>query len=102
MIRTAIFAAFLGGMAYLALFVDLGGKSLVGHFQEVWAAPIVQKKLEEIRGGVKANIAKKLKEGADKAGKAAATGVGKAVKDEITDTDRAEMFEVLKKAGVRP
>ena len=102
MIRTAIFAAFLGAVAYLALFVDLGGKSLVGHFQEIWATPAVQKKVEEIKGGVKANIEKKLKDGAREAGKAAATGVGDVVKDEITDSDRAELFEVLKKAGVKP
>ena len=102
MIRTAFFAAFLGAVAYLALFVDLGGKSLVGHLQEVWAAPVVQQKFDEIRGGVKANLEKKLKEGADKAGKATVTGIGGAVKDEITDTDRAELFEVLKKAGVKP
>jgi len=102
MIRTAFFAAFLGAMAYLALFVDLGGKSLVGHLRDVWAAPVVQQKVEEIKGGVKANLEKKLKEGAEKAGKAAATGVGNTVRDEITETDRAELFEVLKKAGVKP
>lgn len=102
MIKTAIFAAFVGAVAYVTMFVDLGGKPFVGHLQEIWSAPLVQQKVDDIRGGVRSHLEKKLKEGAAQAGKAAATSVGTVVKDEITETDRAELFEVLKKAGVRP
>jgi hypothetical protein len=102
MIKTAITAAFLGAMVYVALFVDLGGKSLVGHLQEIWTAPVVQQKVAEIKGGVKANLEKKLADSVDKAGKVAAGKTTTAVRDELTDGDRAELFEVLKKAGLKP
>ena len=101
MIKTAIVAAFLGAMVYLALFVDLGGKSLVGHLQEIWAAPIVQQKVADIKGGVKTNLEKKLAAATDKTSKTA-TSVATAARDELTEGDRSELNEVLKKAGIKP
>ncbi|MBI5510212.1 MAG: hypothetical protein HY903_15760 [Deltaproteobacteria bacterium] len=101
MIKTAILAATLGAGLYMAFFVDLGGKSLVVHLQEVYATPEVQRKVTDIKDGVKEKLETKLAEAAEKRGKTSAVAKEKLgeAKDEISDADRAELTDVLRKAG---
>ena len=99
MIKTMIVAALFGAAVYAALFVDLGGKNLVAHLRDVWSTPVVQEKVENLKDGVKGKIEKRLAEAAAKGkeGRSAAAEV----RDNITDADRANLFKVLEKAGVK-
>ena len=81
--------------------MDLGGKSLVGHLREIWETRAVQQKVDNLKNGVKSKLEHKLTEASDKAGKIALEEGTKA-RDELTDGDRAALFDVLKKAGVKP
>ena len=99
MLRLAILAALFGGLTYATVFVDLGGKSLVMHLAEIWQAPLVQQKVAKLKDGVKVEIENRLAKATDAAHKKAGERL---VNDGITSEDRAALFEVIKKAGIKP
>ncbi len=98
MIKTAVLAALLGATIYVAVFVDLGGKSLAAHVHDVWQTPVVQHKVAAITEDVREKIDTKVSKTATEAKKAVASKTP-ALVDEITDDDRALLSQTLEKAS---
>ncbi|MEE8408253.1 MAG: hypothetical protein V3T05_01485 [Myxococcota bacterium] len=99
LIRIIVGAAILGVAAYAFFFIDLGGKSFAGHVSEIWEAPVVQKKVDELREGVRQEIEEKMARAGEKTGRKlarVATGQGK---NEFSDEDRRALDDLIETAG---
>lgn len=96
LIRTVIGAAMLGVAAYGFFFIDLGGKSLAGHVSEIWDTPMVQKKVDELREGVRLEIEEKLAEAGEKTGRKLARVATARDKNEFSEDDRRALDDLIK------
>ncbi|MFC1611006.1 hypothetical protein ACFL6C_08610 [Myxococcota bacterium] len=100
-LKTAVGALVFGAFAYCTFFVDLGGQTLAGHFVDIWRAPVVQEKIEQAREGVKKELEDRLADAGSRAGRKAAHTLTEPT-DELTETDRRELEEVLEKVSRAP
>jgi hypothetical protein len=80
--------------AYGAFFVDIGDRTLAGHFLDIWRAPVVQKKVAGVRDGMKRELEERLAEAGGKAGRKLARELTPS--DELTQQDRDALQDVLK------
>jgi len=79
---------------YSVFFVDMGESTMAGHFMEVWHAPVLQKKIQTAREGMRREIEEHLAKAGESAGRRAArelTGSN----DELTAKDRQALEDVL-------
>jgi hypothetical protein len=80
--------------AYSMFFVDMGDRTMAGHFMEIWHAPVIQKKIEGAREGMKRELEERLAEAGEKAGRRAAHEIT-GPSDELTAKDRRSLEDVL-------
>ena len=59
MIKLACSLALLAGAIWFAAFYKMDGKPLVGHLEEIYDSPVVQKKVAKIYGHVAEHVEKK-------------------------------------------
>ncbi|MEZ4271867.1 MAG: hypothetical protein R3C68_10700 [Myxococcota bacterium] len=50
----------VGALAYAAFFINVGDKPIAAHLSDVWHAPIIQEKIDLVRGEVKQEISERL------------------------------------------
>lgn len=98
LLKSLIGAVVLGILAYAFFFVDLGGQSLSGHFADIWRAPVVQGKVDELKDGVKKNLEERLADAGERAGRRLAREVTDSHEDELSDEDRRSLDEIIEKA----
>jgi hypothetical protein len=84
--------------AYSVFLVDMGDSTMAGHFMEVWHAPVLQKKLEGAREGMKRELEERLAEAGEKAGRRAARDLTGS-RDELTAKDREALEDVLEQVN---
>lgn len=90
LVKSIVFLTAMAFGLYGVFFVPLGGATLADHAREVWSSTIVQRKVKLVREGVEDELATKLERAlANRAGE-------KPVQPEISDSDRAELEELLK------
>lgn len=98
LLKTIVSAVVLGILAYAFFFVDLGGQSLSGHVADIWRAPVVQGKVEQLKHGVKKNLEDRLAKAGEQAGKQLARRVTDSNQDELSDEDRRDLSKIIEKA----
>jgi hypothetical protein len=60
LMRSAMTLAVLGALAFVAFFVNVGGKPFASHVLDVWRSPVMQEKVELVRGEVKRGLEERL------------------------------------------
>jgi len=81
-------------LAYGVFFIDLGDKSLGGHFGDIWRSPAVQQKVGMATDGIRQNIEDRLAAAAERATR----DVVREKLDPNTKSPRGEIAEVDRKA----
>jgi hypothetical protein len=102
LIKTIVGAAFLGVVCYLVFFVDLGGRTLAGHAQDVWQAPVMRDKVERVREGMKRHLESRLAEAGAEVGRQTAQKLTAAPDDELSTADRESLDRVLLEVTTPP
>lgn len=98
LIKFIVGLVILAVCGYGAFFVDVGDQTMAGHFMEVWQAPVIQKKIQGAREGMKRELEERLAEAGEQAGRRAARQITEPG-DELTAKDREALEDVLEQVN---
>ena len=89
--RTIFAFALIAGAVWGTFFVELGGKNLASHIQDIWRSPVVQKKVDLVEHQVKQEIGKRLAQSAPSVSKP----TGGQTHEEFSAEDREALRKLL-------
>ncbi len=60
LLKSAVSLVVFGVVAYALLGVDVGGRSIASHVIDIWRSPVMQEKVDLVRGEMKKEIEERL------------------------------------------
>lgn len=94
LLKSVLGLAAAAALAYVVFFVNLAGKPLAAHVDDVWRSPVMQQKVALVKHGVEGELENRL---ASAAAQATRNGVRHAMGDDetISNADRASLDRVI-------